>query len=190
MPLQEVSSVFVESDEPFDCGHTRPIQSLVRVEHQDPPATGARDGAIAGGRKIDDPEIERDHLRPIAGRDSWRSIGRTGVDENQLAGQISHRIETPRQIALFVLHHHAEADCIRHTSVISAVKAPALGSIVDEAIPLQERDRGARSVLRGQLDIAGKASFDELPAGNGAGQRIVQIGAEAFKNRDGQFRFG
>ena len=88
------------------------IQRLIRVEHQDPPARARANGAIAGGREIDDREIERDHFRPVTGRDAWRCIRRTGVDDDQFAGQIPHRIETPGKVALFVLHNHAQAQSI------------------------------------------------------------------------------
>ena len=67
----------------FDHGRAGRVQRLIRVEHQDPPAAGARDGVIAGGREIDDREIERDHLRPVAGRDVRRRIRRTGVDDDE-----------------------------------------------------------------------------------------------------------
>jgi len=80
--LQDISRVFVDSYELFECGRARPIQGLIGVEHQYPPATRACDGAIAGGREIDDGEIERDHFRPVAGCDARRSIRRTGVDDN------------------------------------------------------------------------------------------------------------
>ncbi len=64
VPLQEISRVFAASDELFDLGRAGTLQDLVRVQHQDPPATRVLDGAIASGREIDYCEIERDHSAP------------------------------------------------------------------------------------------------------------------------------
>jgi len=90
VPFQKVSRVFVVPHKPFDHGQACPIQDLVRVEHQNPPAARARKGAIAGSCKIDDREIERDHRRAETGRDQWRGVRRTSVHHDQLTGEIPH----------------------------------------------------------------------------------------------------
>ena len=68
---------------------------------------------IASGREIDDGEIERDHLSPVAGRDAPRLIRRTCVNNNEFAGQTLYRIEAAGKVALFVLHNHAETERVR-----------------------------------------------------------------------------
>jgi len=115
VPLQKISRVFVESHQVFDHARTGRVQALIRIEHQDPASARLRHSMIAGGREIHPGEIERDHACPVAGRDLQCPVGRPGIDHNHFAGQVSHRIQTPSQVALFVLHDRAEAERGRHS---------------------------------------------------------------------------
>src|SRR3569833_3415327 len=105
-----VAGVFAARDYRLNQWRARWFQHLVLIQHQNPPARGARQRIVAGGCKIDALKAEWKDLCAVLPCDFDCAVGGTGIGNHDFRLERTDGIETFRMIALFILHDHAEAE--------------------------------------------------------------------------------
>ena len=100
------------------------VDPVVRVHPKDPSEGGVAEGLVAGRGEIVDPG-ELEHVGPEAAGDLPGTVGRTGVDDDDLADDVADRFQTGPDVRLLVPDDHAERDPVPRSRDDGGTAGPA-----------------------------------------------------------------